>query len=103
MEEARHNFAVPPHTHGGVHMEATQKTMTTPQAHPQEPRWDTEYGGGYSGHHEGGSYYPSHGYPKPSLRARTSASARYPDRYDPLEWYISYGVDQAKRMMEGIR
>jgi hypothetical protein len=84
-------------------MEATQKTTTTPQAHPQEPRWDTEYGGGYSGHHEGGSYYPSHGYPKPSLRARTSASARYPDRYAPLERYISYGVDQAKRMMEGIR
>jgi hypothetical protein len=23
--------------------------------------------------------YPSHGYPEPSLRARTSASTRYPD------------------------
>jgi hypothetical protein len=36
--------------------------MTTPQADPQEPQWDTEYGGGYSGYREGG-YYPSHSYP----------------------------------------
>jgi hypothetical protein len=56
-----------------AHMEAAQQTTTTPQAHPQEPQWDTGYGGGYSGHHESGSYYPSHGYTKPSLRARTSA------------------------------
>jgi hypothetical protein len=62
-------------------MEAAQQTTTTPQAHPQEPQWDTEYGGGYSGYHEGGSYYPSQGYPEPSL---------------------IYGVDQAERAMEGI-
>jgi hypothetical protein len=42
-------------------------TTTTLQAHPQEPQWDTRYGIGYSGHHEGSSYYPSHGYPEPSL------------------------------------
>jgi hypothetical protein len=53
--------------------------MTTSQAHPQEPQWDTGYGGGYSGYHEGGSYYPSQGYPKPRLRAGTFASARYLD------------------------
>jgi hypothetical protein len=53
-------------------------------------------------HNEGGSYYPSHGYPEPSLRARTSASARYPNWYAPLEWYISYGVDQAERAVEWI-
>jgi hypothetical protein len=58
---------------------------------------------GYSGHHESGSYYPSHGYPEPSLQARTSASTRYPDWYAPLEWYISYGVDQAERAVEGIK
>jgi hypothetical protein len=29
-------------------MEAAQQTMTTPQAHPQEPQWDTGYRGGYS-------------------------------------------------------
>jgi hypothetical protein len=43
-------------------MEAAQQAMTTLQAHPQEPQWETGYGGGYSGYHEGG-YYPSHGYP----------------------------------------
>jgi hypothetical protein len=44
-------------------MEAAQQTTTTSQAHPQEPQWDTGYGGGYSGYHEGGSYYPPQGYP----------------------------------------
>jgi hypothetical protein len=77
-------------------MEAAQQTMTTPQAHPQELQWYTRYGVGYSGHHEGGSYYPTHSYPEPSLLARTSASARYPDWYAPLERYVSYGIDQAK-------
>jgi hypothetical protein len=83
-------------------MEAAQQTTTTPQAHPQEPQWDTGYGVGYSSHHEGGSYYTSHSYPEPSVQAGTSASARYPNRYGPLEWYISYGVDQAERAVEGI-
>jgi hypothetical protein len=45
-------------------MEAAQQTTTTPQSHPQEPLWNIGYRGGFSGHHEGGSYYPSHGYPK---------------------------------------
>jgi hypothetical protein len=76
--------------------------MTTPQAHHQEPQWDTGYGGGSLGHHVGGSYYPSHGYPDPSLRSRTSASTRYPDWYAPLERYINYGVDQAERAVEWI-
>jgi hypothetical protein len=83
-------------------MEATQQTMTTLQAHPQEPQWDTRYGGGYSGYHEGGSYYPSHGYPEPSLRVRTSTYVRYPDWYAPLKQYVSYGVDQAERAVEGV-
>jgi hypothetical protein len=38
----------------------------------------------------------------PSLRARTSTSARYPDWYTPLERYVSYVVDQAKCTVEGI-
>jgi hypothetical protein len=59
--------------------------------------------GVYSGQDESGSYYPSHGYPEPSLQAKTSASARYLDWYAPLEGYISYGVDQAERTVEGIR
>jgi hypothetical protein len=101
MREARHNFTGPPRTRGRAHMEAAQQTTTTLQAHPYEPQGDTGYGDGYSGHHKGGSYYPSHGYPEPSLRAR--ASARYPDRYAPLERYIGYGVDQAERAVEGIR
>jgi hypothetical protein len=63
---------------------------------------DTGYRGGYSGYHEGGSYYPSQGYPKPSLWAGTSASTRHPDWYAPLERYISYEVDQADRAVEGI-
>jgi hypothetical protein len=83
-------------------MEVAQHTMTTLQANPQEPQWDTGYGGGYSGYHEGG-YYPSHSYLEPSLRARISTSARYPDWYAPLERYVSYGVDQAEHMVEGIR
>jgi hypothetical protein len=77
--------------------------MTTPQAHPQKPQWDTGYGGDYSSHHEGSSYYPSHGYPESSLRARTSASARYPYWYTPLERYASYEADQAERVVEWIR
>jgi hypothetical protein len=67
MGEVGHNFIGPPRTHGWARMEVAQQTTTTPQAHPQEPQWDTGYGGGYSGHHESGSYYPSHGYPKLSL------------------------------------
>jgi hypothetical protein len=102
MGEVCHSFTGPPRTHGRPHMEAAQQAMTTPQAHPQELQWDTGYGSGYSGYHEGGSYYPSHGYPEPSLRARTSASARYPDWYAPLERYVSYGVDQAEHAVEGI-
>jgi hypothetical protein len=83
-------------------MEAAQQTTTTPQAHPQEPQWDIGYKGGYSGHHEGGCNYPSHGYPEPSLQAGTSTSTKYPDLYAPLEWYVSYGVDQAEHAVEGI-
>jgi hypothetical protein len=83
-------------------MEAVQQTTTSPQAHPQEPQWDTGYGGGYSGHHEGGIYYPSHGYLEPSLRVGTSTSARYTDWYAPLERYVRYGVDQAEHAVEGI-
>jgi hypothetical protein len=58
MGEAHHSFTGPPRTHGRACMEVAQQTMTTPQAHPQEPQWNTGYGGGYSGHHKSGSYYP---------------------------------------------
>jgi hypothetical protein len=63
MGEAHHSFIEPHRTPGRAHMEAAQRTTTTLQAHPQESQWDTGYGVGYSGHHEGSSYYPSHGYP----------------------------------------
>jgi hypothetical protein len=76
MGEARHSFAEPPRTHERAPMEVAQQTTTTPQAHPQEPQWDTRYGGGYSGYREGGNYYPSQGYSEPSLQAGTSASVR---------------------------
>jgi hypothetical protein len=102
MGEACHSFIGPPHTRRRARMEAAQQVTTTSQAYPQEPQCDTGYGGGYSGHHEGGSYYPSQGCPEPSLRAGTSASARYPNWYAPLEQYVSYGVDQADRDVEGI-
>jgi hypothetical protein len=46
--------------------------------------------------------YLSHYYPKPSLRDRTSTSARYPNWYAPLKWYVSYWADQAKHAVEGI-
>jgi hypothetical protein len=103
MGEACRSFTGPPCTHERARMEAAQQAMTALQAHPHEPQWDTGYGGGYSGYHGGGSYYPSHGYPKPSLPAGTSTSAKYPDWYSPLEWYVNYGVDWAKRAVEGIR
>jgi hypothetical protein len=74
-------------------MVVAQQTTTTPQAHSQEPQWDTGYGGGYSSYHEGGSYYLSQGNPKPSLRAETSASTKYTDWYAPLERYVTYVVD----------
>jgi hypothetical protein len=102
MGDARNSFAGPPRTRGWARIEEAHQTTTTLQAHPQEPQWDTGYGGGYSGYHEGGSYYPSQGYPEPSLWAETSTSARYLDWYATLEWYISYGVDQAKHAMKGI-
>jgi hypothetical protein len=102
MGEACHSLAGPPHTRGRSRMEAAQQTTTTPHAHPQEPQWDNGYGGDYSGHHQSGSYYPSHSFPEPSLPAGTSASARYPDWYAPLEQYISYGVDPVERTMEGM-
>jgi hypothetical protein len=102
MGEARHSFKRPPRTRGRARMEAATQTMTTPHAHPQEAQWDTGYGGGYLGPHDGGSYYPFHGYPKPSLRARTSTSTRYPDWYAPLDRYVSYGLEQAERTVEGI-
>jgi hypothetical protein len=103
MGETCHCFVGPPHTSGRARMEAAQQTTTTSHALPQEPQWDTRYGGGYSGYHEGGSYYPSQGYPEPSLRAKTSASARYPDWHTPLERYANHRVDQAEREVEGIR
>jgi hypothetical protein len=102
MGELCHSFRGLPRTHRQAHLEVAQQTMTTPQAHPQEPQWDTRHGGGYSGNHESGSYYTSHGYPEPSLQARTSISARYPDCYAPLERYVRCGVNQAERMVEGI-
>jgi hypothetical protein len=37
MGEAHHNFTGPPHTHRQARMEVAQQTMTTLQAHPQEP------------------------------------------------------------------
>jgi hypothetical protein len=58
MGEEGHSFIGPPHTRGRARMEVAQQTTTTPQAHPQELQWDTRYGGGYSGYHEGSSYYP---------------------------------------------
>jgi hypothetical protein len=70
---------------------------------PLGAQWDIEYRGGYSGHHESGSYYPSHSYSEPSLRAGTSTSTRYPDWYTHLERYGSYEVDQAEHTVEGIR
>jgi hypothetical protein len=103
MGEAHHSFTGPPRTRGRARMEAAQQATTTLQAHSQEPQWDTGYGGGYSSYHECGSYYPSQGYPKHSLRARTSASARYPNWYTPLVRYVSYGVDQAERVVKGFR
>jgi hypothetical protein len=42
------------------------------------------------------------GYLGASHGARTSASTEFPYWYYPLERYISYGVDQAERMVEGI-
>jgi hypothetical protein len=32
----------------------------------------------------------------------TSTSAKYPNWYAPLERYVSYGIDQAERAVEGI-
>jgi hypothetical protein len=103
MGEVHHNIIGPPCTREGARMESAQQTTTTPQANPQEPLWDTGYGGAYSGHHESGSYYPYHSYPEPSLHAGTSASTRYPDWYAPLERYTSYEVYQAGRAVEGSR
>jgi hypothetical protein len=100
--EAHHSFTGPPCTHGWDRREAAQHNTTTAQSHSQEPQWDTGYESGYSGYCEGGSKYPSCGYSEPSLRVGTSAFARYPDKYSPLERYISYGADQAKHAVEGI-
>jgi hypothetical protein len=59
--------------------------------------------GGYSAHHDNSSYYPSHGYPESSFWAGTSASARYPNWYFPLQMYASYRVHQVEHAVEVIR
>jgi hypothetical protein len=64
MGEVRHSFIGPPRTRRRAHMETAQQATTALRAHPQEPHWDTGYGGGYSGYHKGGSYNPSYGYPE---------------------------------------
>jgi hypothetical protein len=56
MEEACHN------SYGGSTSDHDY-TTGSPSGSPV----DTRYGGGYSGHHESGSYYPSHGYPETIL------------------------------------
>jgi hypothetical protein len=38
----------------------------------------------------------------PSLASWPSAPTRYSDWYAPLERYVSYGADQAERVVEGI-
>jgi hypothetical protein len=40
----------------------------------------------------------------PSLasEAEPPPFARYPDWYTPLERYVSYGIDQAERAVDGI-
>jgi hypothetical protein len=45
MGETCHNFAGPPRTRGRARMEAARQTTTTLQTHPQDPQWDTRYGG----------------------------------------------------------
>jgi hypothetical protein len=91
MGEVRHIFE----DHLALVSKLAWRQYSRPLLHRRltEPQWDTGYGGGDMGYHEGSSYYPSQGYPEPSLRARTFASARYPDWYAPLEQYVSYGVD----------
>jgi hypothetical protein len=56
MGEAHHSFTGLARTHG----ELVWRQHNRPRLHHRltEPQWDTGYGGGYSGHHEGGSYYP---------------------------------------------
>jgi hypothetical protein len=100
--DARHNYSGPPRTQGCSCMEATQQDVAAPQAPPQQPHWDTGYGGGSLEYQEGGSSYYPHSPPGLSRGVGTSASTRYPDWYYPLKRYISYGVDQAKRVVEGI-
>jgi hypothetical protein len=48
---------------------------------------------------EGGSSYYTHSTPGPSHGAETSAH----HWYYPLERYISYGLDQAERAVEGTK
>jgi hypothetical protein len=82
---------------------ASQDHHATTGMPDRKPQWDTQYGSGLPGHQEGGSSYYPHGTPGPSHRARTSASTEFPHWYYRLERYISYGVDQAEDMVEGIR
>jgi hypothetical protein len=65
-------------------------------------QWDTGYGSNsleYQGH---GSAYHPHDIPRPSHGVGTSATTEFPHWYYPLERYVSYGVDQAQRTVEGI-
>jgi hypothetical protein len=85
-------------------METAQQDTTEPHAYSQQPQWDTRYEGGhseYQGSSSSYSYYP-HGPSRLSHGAGISASAQYPNWYYPLERYISYGADQAERVMEGV-
>jgi hypothetical protein len=80
-------------------MEATQQTTTTLQAHPQEAQWVTRYGVATW----------------VTMRVITTPITLTPSlAFEPepppllgtltgmLEQYVSYGVDQVERTMEGI-
>jgi hypothetical protein len=82
LENARRSISWPPRSYL---REAAGQTLSRPQ-------WDTRYGSGLPGYQEGGSSYYRHGTPRPSHRARTSASAEFPHWYYPLERYIRYMV-----------
>jgi hypothetical protein len=102
MGDARHSYSGPSRMWQRVRMEAAQQDTTESQAYPQQPQWDTGYEGGYSEYQGGSSSYYPHGIFGLKHRVGTSASTRYPNWYYPLERYVSYGADQAKRTVQGV-
>jgi hypothetical protein len=102
MRDTHHSYLGPPHTRQRVCLEEAQQGTIEPHAYPQQPQWNIGYEGGYSEYQGGSCSYYLHGLSGLSHGTGTSAYTRFPEWYYSLESYITYGANQAERVVEGV-